>query len=233
MLTFVTATRQSQTEFEAASPLAISLRRLGQVTPVRLMLATHNTQPLALHYNAAIEACAPDDLLVFVHDDVSFDDWLAGARLAEALMQFDVVGVAGNQRRQLGQETWYMQPGRWVGEQRVAQDFDHGNLSGVVAHGIGARASVSVYGPSPRPVQLLDGVLLAANGMRLRRSAVRFDPVFAFHFYDLDFCRTAHRAGLRLGTWPLAVTHASPGESVRTAAWQEACKAYLHKWSEA
>lgn len=232
MLTFVSATRQSQAEFEASSPLAASLRRLGQLTPVRLMLATHNAQPLGHHYNAAIEAAGPDELLVFVHDDVSIDDWLAGARLIEAVTRFDVVGVAGNQRRQPGQETWYMRPGRWVGDQRVAQDFDHDHLSGAVAHGAGAKSSVSVYGPSPRPVQLLDGMLLAAKGMRLRDSGVRFDPALAFHFYDLDFCRSARRAGLSLGTWPLAVTHASAGESVRTAAWQAACKAYFQKWSE-
>lgn len=231
MLTFVTATRQSQADFELG-PLAASLRRLGQVGPVRLLLATHNTQPLADHYNAAIEASEPDDLLVFIHDDVGIDDWLAGSRLAEAVMRFDVVGVTGNQRRQHGQETWSKQPGRLLDGQRLAQPFDHGHLSGAVAHGNGPGAAVSMYGPSPRPVQLLDGLLLAARGMRLRRSNVRFDPAFAFHFHDLDFCRTARRAGLSLGTWPLAVTHASAGEPVRSAAWQEACTAYLHKWGE-
>lgn len=233
MLTFVTATRLSSAEFESSSPLSASLKRVGQATPLRLRLFPENTQSLAHAYNAAIEACGPDELLVFVHDDVFIDDWLAGARLREAAARFDVVGVAGNQRRQPGQETWYMQPGEQVGDKRLAKVLDHGHLSGAVAHGEGANASITLYGASPRPVQFLDGLLLAAQGMRLRRSGVRFDPAFDFHFYDLDFCRSARKAGLTLGTWPLSVTHRSSGDSVRSEAWQRACQVYLRKWGEA
>ncbi len=50
------------------------------------------------------------------------------------------------------------------------------------------------------------------RGGRLERSGVRFDPRFAFHYYDLDVCRSARRAGLSLGTWPLPLVHASGGE---------------------
>jgi protein O-GlcNAc transferase len=63
----------------------------------------------------------------------------------------------------------------------------------------------------PMACDLLDGVFLAARVKQLRTHAVRFDPQFAFHCYDSDFCYTARARGLRLGTWPLPLTHASAG----------------------
>lgn len=231
-LIFVTATRASRAAFEATSPLGLSLSRVGQLTPLQLCLFAENSAPLGQCYNAAIEDAPPGALLVFVHDDVRIDDWMAGARIADGLERFDVLGLAGNTRRQPGQETWYMRPGRLVDDVRQIDEFDHPHLSGAIGHGTEGQNSISVYGPAPRPVQLLDGVFLAARVDRLRESGVRFDPALGFHLYDLDFCRAAERAGLSLGTWPIAVTHASSGGSIRSAAWAEACARYLAKYDE-
>jgi GT2 family glycosyltransferase len=63
----------------------------------------------------------------------------------------------------------------------------------------------------------------------LLEADVRFDERFTFHFYDLDFCKTASAAGLRLGTWPVAVTHASGG-AFGGAAWQAAWERYRDKY---
>lgn len=232
MLTFVTATRLSEAEFRVSSPLARSLKILGQVNPVSLRLATENTQPLASVYNKAILESSPGEILVFVHDDVAIDDWLTGARLHEALTHFDVVGVAGNRRCQPGQETWYMQPSRMVDGVRTMDAFDTEWLSGVVRHGLQGEAGMTVYGPAPAAVALLDGMFLAARGDVLQSRGVLFDPQLGFHFYDLDFCRSAARAGLRLGTWPLALTHSSTGESVKSSTWAASCELYLRKWLE-
>jgi GT2 family glycosyltransferase len=60
---------------------------------------------------------------------------------------------------------------------------------------------------------------------------VKFDERFDFHFYDMDFCRGAEKAGLRIGTWPIAVTHAS-GALFGTPAWRSALQVYLDKWGE-
>ena len=62
-------------------------------------------------------------------------------------------------------------------------------------------------------------------------AGVRFDERFDFHFYDLDFCRTARANGLRLGTFPLAVTHRSAG-GFGSPAWQENAERYLEKWGD-
>jgi GT2 family glycosyltransferase len=81
-------------------------------------------------------------------------------------------------------------------------------------------------------VAVLDGVFLAARAGRLQESGVRFDPSLGFHLYDLDFCRSAEAAGLRIGTWPIALTHASSGDSIRSSAWAASLELYFRKWGE-
>ena len=73
---------------------------------------------------------------------------------------------------------------------------------------------------------------MAARASTLQSSGVRFDPQLDFHFYDLDFCRSAEIANLKLGTWPIAITHQSSGGSVHSDAWLRARAFYLKKWQE-
>ena len=232
-LVFVTATRSSREAFESNSPLARSLARVGQLTPLALRLFESNRLPLGQCYNQAIDEAPPGACLVFVHDDVFIDDWMAGARVVEALERFDLIGVAGNTRRQTGQETWYLQPSRVLNEVREFGAFDHPHLSGAIRHGTEGKSSLSVYGPTPAAVQLIDGVFMATRVDRLRERDVRFDPDLGFHLYDLDFCRAAQQAGLSIGTWPIAITHASAGGSVHSAQWRESRVRYLAKYGEA
>jgi GT2 family glycosyltransferase len=223
-LTIVTATRYGQQQFEQLSLLGPTLRAVHNLTPLRLRLFSQNKQSLPDCYNQAIDEADADDVLVFVHDDVAFDDWMLGWRLHEALLSFDVVGVAGNRRRQAQQMTWLMQP--------HSQTWDHMQLSGAIMHGQGSTRKLTYFGPTPAPVVLLDGVLIAARAGLLQSTGVRFDPLFDFHFYDLDFCRTATQSGLRLGTWPLGITHASSGGGYHSSDWQRNGETYLKKWGE-
>ena len=199
-----------------------TLRAVHNLTPLRLRLFSQNQQPLPHCYNRAIDEADADDVLVFVHDDVSFDDWMLGWRLQEALLSFDVVGVAGNRRRQDQQMTWLLQ--------QDGQTWDHTQLSGAIMHGEPGSRRLTYFGPTPAPVVLLDGVLLAVRAGLLQSTGVRFDPLFDFHFYDLDFCRTATQSGLRLGTWPLGITHASTGGGYTSPQWQRNGENYLKKW---
>ena len=229
MLKLVTATRLSRSEFFSHTMLGKCLPRLGEYAPFALHLAHGNVRPLAEVYNQAIEASTDEDVLVFLHDDVRIDDWFLTQRLSDALKAFDVVGVAGNQRVQPRQVAWYLQPEPEDPSEPAPWDREH--LSGAVYHGAdGEPGEMSKYGLTPWPVRLLDGVFLATPAVRLKHTGVRFDPALAFHFYDLDFCLSAHRAGLRLGTWPIALTHASRGGSINTPSWRDARALYLRKW---
>ena len=108
---------------------------------------------------------------------------------------------------------------------------DRQYLSGVVADGEQPWGKPSRFGPPGLECRMLDGVFLAARCQTLLDSEVRFDERFAFDFYDVDFCRSAESAGLRMGTWPIAVTHASVGK-FGSPAWRAGLEAYREKWKE-
>jgi GT2 family glycosyltransferase len=227
MIEIITATRLAEAEFASRAPLALSLKRmlhdpssahlLAGFEPdmaMRLHVAFSNSSPLADVYNPRITAAdAPDDILVFVHDDVWLDDYFFSTRLREGLAQYDVLGIAGGLLRSPNQVDWW---GDWQG------------ASGRVAHGDGPSGRVEYFGACPAECDLLDGVFLAARRSVLQASGALFDRRFDFHLYDLDFCRTAKSRGLRVGTWPIALTHRSHGEyGARWAALQDI---YLAKW---
>jgi GT2 family glycosyltransferase len=54
---------------------------------------------------------------------------------------------------------------------------------------------------------------------------VQFAPELAFHLYDMEFCQRAYRAGLRLGVWPIAITHYSGG-NYDSDNWKQAYKTF-------
>lgn len=218
----VSATRLEEEAFWSDTLLGRSLR---QPQHRQLLARIHfaNRQPLAVAYNAAIEAAPAKAVLVFCHDDLDLGPEPLAPQLEAALLRFDLVGVVGNQRHQSGQLAWWLDPrsGGW----------DQPYLSGALHHGAPGAAQLAVYGPVPMPVQSLDGLFLAAQADTLLRSGLRFDPRFAFHYYDLDFCRSARCAGLNLGTWPLPLLHAH-GRDASGLAWSAMQRTYLRKWGE-
>ncbi|HEY8242147.1 MAG TPA: glycosyltransferase [Casimicrobiaceae bacterium] len=223
-LWFVAATRLAEAAFHRDAPLARSLKRAEAYSPFVLAAAYENQRPLADVYNRAIDMAKPDDVLVFVHDDVWVDDWHVAQRLRDALDAYDVVGVAGNRVRAPRQASWVFDGDR--------PRADQPTLSGGIQHGAPGAPVPSRYGDAPAEVRLLDGVFLAARAATLRDAGVRFDARFPFHFYDTDFCRACEQAGLRLGTWPIALTHASSGENWAGEAWEAAYRVYLDKWGD-
>ena len=226
----VCATRLSTREFFATSALGRSVphyRAFPRGQPIELRLFAENAQPLPAVYNVAIEEARDDPaILVFLHDDVYLNDFYWCQHLLEGLGHFHIVGIAGNRRRVPGQASWMFL------DDAFRRD-DDANLSGVLGHGQGFPdlIELSVYGPPGQEMKLLDGVFMAARSRDLVRSGARFDPRFAFHFYDLDFCREAERCGLRMGTWALSVIHASPGR-LGGDVWRKAYIDYLAKYGE-
>ena len=191
---------------------------------MELSVAPENKKGLPEIFNAHIET-GDSDAIVFVHDDVWIEDYYLYDRVMEGLKAFDVIGVAGNRRRVKNQPTW----------SHVDDSFTKDNpenLSGRVSHGNFPMGSVMVFGPAPAECELLDGVFLAARRRALRESKALFDPQFDFHFYDMDFCRTAKSKGLRLGTWPICLTHQSVGVAFGGPSWVERRTLYRRKWSD-
>jgi GT2 family glycosyltransferase len=220
MIEIVSATRLSEADF-STSPLGVSLRRIAADKRLVPRIAYGNSRGLAAVYNERI-ADSTQDLLLFVHDDVWLEDFYFTDRLLEGLKQFDIVGLAGNTRLAPGHESWAHVPG--------TRRLDLPHLRGAIAHGNAPLGKVGFFGPIIGECELLDGVFLAAHRRRLIETGVRFDERFAFHFYDLDFCRSARTQKLRLGTWPISVTHRSTGNS-DSDAWRAGLTAYRAKWN--
>lgn len=224
MIEFISATRLAERDFWNASALGHSLRRLVHDNRLSVHVAFSNRAGLSALYNSRISPLNKSEILVFVHDDVWIDDYFVADRVIAGLQAFDVIGVAGSRRRAPGQRAWHYisAPGD------VADPADR---SGAVAHGRNPFGNIASYGPVPAECELLDGVFLAVKLQTLLDRSVRFDPIFDFHFYDLDFCRSARQAGLRLGTWPICLTHQSGG-SFDSPEWKAAYERYLQKWGD-
>lgn len=219
MIEVISATRLDREQFQT-SPLGTSLARIAGDKRLKPRIAFSNTRGLGTVYNEAI-AQSEEEYILFIHDDVWLDDFYVTDRLLDGLQQFDVVGLAGNTRLAPGHEGWAHVPG--------TRRLDLPHLRGAIAHGDGPLGRVGFFGPIVGECELLDGVFLAAHRKRLIETGVRFDDRFAFHFYDLDFSRTARAEGLRLGTWPISVTHRSSGNP-DSDAWRDGLAVYQAKW---
>ncbi len=222
MIDVISATRKTEEEFWTTSATGLSLLRLKFDTAIRSHIAFSNQRGLPDIYNERIQTKNDCDLLVFVHDDVWIEDLFFSQRVKQGLAAYDIIGVAGNRRRIPLQPAWCFVDSKMSPDKRE-------NLSGTIAHGHDPFGIPIFSGPVPAECELLDGVFLAARKSALLLSNTCFDPAFNFHFYDLDFCRTARKNQLRLGTWPISLTHQSPG-LFNSDAWREKYQRYLDKW---
>jgi glycosyltransferase involved in cell wall biosynthesis len=221
---FIAATRMAESDFWWKSPLGISLKPLLVPSIISADIKFSNSEGLPTIYNSAIKNKVDADILIFLHDDIWLEDPKLIEKIRGAVQRFDIVGVAGNRRIAKHQPAWLyirFENGQFI--------WDSEHLSGVVGHGTPGNSSYSVYGPTPAQCELLDGVLLAGKRNALLSSSVFFDERFKFHFYDMDFCRSARRVGLSLGTWPLSIIHASIGV-FGAPNWHEAHAVYKNKW---
>ena len=194
-LLFVACTRGRREE----TPLWASLARLG----LEGHFFEHNTSGLPERYNPVIDAHAGADRIVtFLHDDVQLADVFVRDKLEAALSAdgYAIAGLAGASSLDLAHErpftAWWHAPAE--------------HRSGAVDHRMPSGRNLwTTYGATPRRCLVLDGLFLAVDMRRI--GAVRFDPRFTFHFYDLDFCLSAHHAGLTMGTVNVYAHHASIG----------------------
>jgi hypothetical protein len=224
MFEFVSATRMTENDFWIKSALGMSLNRLSNTGSWEAQISYENKTGLPSLYNDAIHSDRDSEILIFIHDDVWLDDFFIFNRILEGLKKYDILGVAGNVKRVPGQVSWAFMDANF-------NTGDKDNESGRVAHGPNPFGSVLDIGKTPAECEILDGVIFVARKQQLIESTVQFDPIFDFHFYDIDFCRKARKNGLRLGTWPISITHQSTGE-FGSDRWFENYSKYMNKWGE-
>ncbi len=218
----VCATKLRKDQFRH-SQTGKSLFSSNKTSPIQIRLYAENSVGLSELYNRAIEEVkGTPTILVFMHDDILITDFFWSKQVREGLKIFDIVGIVGNTNRQSAQ------PG-WIITNLNGTLDDKKNLSGAI--GQGSRfppESLDVFGPTGLECKLMDGVFLAAYSETLHKSGLRFDPIFDFNFYDLDFCRSAEKLNLKMGTIPLSIIHASYGNM--DDKWRASYNSYLSKW---
>lgn len=225
----VVASTASEAQFWSDTYLGRSLTLMPKALRPKVGLESDNTGPdvrgLPAIYNAAIDAASDNDVLVLMHDDVWIHDWFFVHRVAEAADAWDIAGVAGAVDPDLTQPSWYWS----VDSDLNRAGRQSGVRSGAINHADLSKYKLDMFGPTPARCLLLDGVLMIVNVGRVRAAGIRFDERFFFHMYDIDFCRAASAAGLRLGTWPIALSHASGGVW-DSDTFKAAAISYLTKW---
>ena len=219
---FIVATRASLEDFYLNTATGKSLA-LYQSSDLAVHVFPENKIGLSTIYNSAIERFANERcILVFAHDDLHITDFYWMHSVFNGLQHFGIVGCAGNISRVPFQPSWGL----------INLDYEWDvpqNLSGIVGHCKQLPPEgLAVYGPTFRQVKLLDGLFLAAFSDTLKKSNIRFDERFDFHFYDMDFCRQAELLGISMGTIPLSLVHESGGYASET--WMQAYEAYIEKW---
>lgn len=222
---FVSATRASKKEDTLIGREFIAQQSATGRT-YELEMTLNNKESLPKVYNRYITPEYKDCIVVFVHDDVTLNVLATAYELQKGLVDHDVIGLAGCTTATLKKPAlWHL-----MGDRK--------SLSGAVAHPIARDAKevfMTSFGPYPMRCLMMDGVFLAVKINSLLDANVRFDetnPTIS-HFYDLDFCLAANSKQLKLTTWPIYITHRSPGlMSIEDPEWKAGQEWFLKKWNK-
>ena len=220
-IVIVSCTQKSESEFKK-TPLGQSLEKVMNTAslPITTCIFYSNTEGLCKQYNKAIRAHTKDDeksIMVFIHDDVFIEDSYFTEKLVMYLKRYHIVGVAGSMKWALRHPTvWHNVKCEW---------------SGTVPHKLDGKYIVTKYGEYLQKCVVMDGMFLAVKTETFKKTNLRFDERLLFHHYDIDFCLTAKKLGLKQTTIPLWLVHCSEGRWQDDPVWHQSEKVMLKKWA--
>jgi hypothetical protein len=210
---FVTATPNDLSTFKQKSPFYLSLDKLGLTK--QCTFVTENKEGLPKVYNSFINEDNRNSYIIFIHDDVLIEDMFLEEKLKLAFDKYDIVGLAGSKKCNLYAPfpAWHLMSDKndWVGE---------------VAHSKDKKKWTTVFGETDSRALILDGLFIGVNVSKLLDSNTRFDENFDFHHYDISFCLTANNNKLKMGVYPISVTHFGLGDSMNSPEWHNSAKKF-------
>jgi GT2 family glycosyltransferase len=210
---FVVATPKNLQEFRESSQLCIYLDKSDNFKNATIVC--ENKKGLPSVYNKYISEPFRDKKVIFVHDDVLIEDLFLEEKLDLALEKYDVVGLAGAKTCDLkaSAPAWHLMAKR--------EDF-----VGEVAHSHEKKTWTTVFGPTDSRALTLDGLFLAVNVAKLLDTNTFFDEKFAFHHYDITFCLKCNENKIKMGVYPIKVTHFGLGDSMNTPEWNQSAEIF-------
>ncbi|MEI6716048.1 MAG: glycosyltransferase [Verrucomicrobiota bacterium] len=174
-------------------------------------------------YNAIINILrsriAPDDVVVFLHEDITIrDPWLEHKVLAyfKEYPQVAVAGVIGT--------TVLPEEGGWWLVDRKTQTRGHilqGHPDATPHH------MVERVGQFDDLVSV-DGCVMFVRGAYVLSYPFDQDSYSGYHFYDLDYCIGALMNGFKVGVVDVLVEHASEGPL--NESWKTQRDVFVKKW---
>lgn len=163
---------------------------------------------------------ATGDILVFVHEDVTFLEENWGKVLEQKFTNSatGVVGVAGTQYLYADTPFWIASGSQFC-RGRVVHELD--NATKLVL-------TVFSWNQEDCEVVVLDGLFLSVRQTVFEK--VRFDDTAlkGFHFYDLDFCLRAREFAKVMVTWDILLKHTSAGNV--SAVFETEYGHFIEKW---
>lgn len=221
-LYFVSATAKKCKEDTLIFKSLNQMFQLGIIKAGSYNIITDNKEPLAKVYNQFLNTrFYKEKIVVFVHDDVMIEDMFIKSKLNDAMKTFDIVGVAGTLPH-----IEIRKPALWhiMGEKSGHR--------GVVNHFVNGHFSATNFGDTPSRVLLMDGVFMAVNTEKVIEAGLRFDEnnPSGFHFYDMNFSMDANLKKLKMGVYPIMLTHLSPGLQNADDAFHKGQNYFIEKW---
>ena len=212
---FIVATPKSREDFEKKSQMAFFLDKMTTIKNTHYNIIFDNKEGLPKIYNQFLTDEYKDKKLIFVHDDVIIDDLFWEEKLTIAFEKYDIVGLAGSKKCNLASTVpaWHLM-------------CNKEDMVGEVAHSKDKKSWTTVFGPTDSRALILDGLFISVNVGRLLETNTKFDENFTFHHYDISFCLRANQNRLKMGVYPIKVTHFGLGDSMRTPEWSESASKF-------
>lgn len=182
-----------------------------------IKIENSNQYSLSEAYNSGAQK-AKFELLVFVHEDVTFNssDWgITLINLFDQVPSLGIVGVAGALKKSQLPTGWGTGTA-W---------FDRINL--IQASDDGEEFQTTRKATEPmEPVKVIDGVFLATKKKIWEK--VKFDEALdGYHLYDIDFSLRVTESYLGILSYEIVLTHYSKGNY--QSEWVEKTLAYHHR----
>lgn len=204
---FVVATQNNQENFKKSNPICLFLDKTENISNSTILY--ENKTGLTKVYNSFITEENKDKKIIFIHDDVLIEDVFLFEKLDVAFEKYDIVGLAGTKKCDLTKPpAWHL----------MSERQDH---VGEVAHSKDKVYWTTVFGPTDSRALIIDGLFMAVSVKRLLETGTRFDENFDYHHYDITFCLNANKNKLKIGVYPIKVTHFGLGDSMNTQEWIE------------
>ena len=220
---FICASRRSKKDFWEHSALGKSLAGIGDKEHCEFSIAYDFTGNISSYYNDFLDIENEAAVFIFIMDHIGLTDRLWREKLDSALAQFNIVGIRGNTELAEGQATWWFDtsaPGSNTLSGRATLETIEGSME-------------SQLGPSPMACKVLEPSFIAVIARDIFSAEINFDPNMGQSFFALDFCKSATKAGLSIGTWPIDISDScaltSPLAGVEN--WSDYFVKYGEKWS--